>query len=144
MKKLLLSLSISLFTISLITACTSNRPSAKEKLAVYENFLTENKIQSLKKITSFHYQGWRSLDNLHLIISTSPKKSYLVTLTNDCYDLSYATRIAIKQTTSSTLQTRFDSILVPDSPHIKCYIKSLHPLTRVQVEALEKLVKNPS
>jgi len=135
MKKLIFSFIL----ISLLAACASTpRP---DYSALYQNYITENKLESLKRITAFNYRGWRSLDNEHLIINTSPNKPYLVTLISPCLDLRFSHAIAINSQGTSALYTRSDSISVPNYPHQKCFIKTIHPLTKQQADEISKLGK---
>ncbi len=129
-------------TIVVLISCATNYPSTKQKLAIYADFLKLNQIEKQNKITAFRYQDWHSLDNQHLIVNASTNTAYLISLDGSCTDLIYANSIAIKQSTPRNLLPRFDYILVPEVPHQKCFIKSLHRLTNEQVESLEKLVKD--
>lgn len=126
--------------ISLLAACASTPKT--DYAALYKSYIVENKLESLKRITAFNYRGWRSLDNEHLIINASHNKPYLVTLTSPCVDLRFSQAIAINSRGASALYTRSDSISVPNYPHQKCFIKTIHPLTKQQADEIVKLGKN--
>ena len=125
----------------LLSGCNITAVNKAEKAKIYDDFITTNKLTSLKKITSFRLQNYISLDNRHLIISTTPTKSYLISLMSYCTDLQYASRINIKRSIASVLSVKFDAIVVPEIQNEKCYIKSIHQLTNEQVDALSHLVK---
>ncbi len=133
---------ISLLLFLLLSGCNITAVNKAEKAKIYDDFITTNKLTSLKKITSFRLQNFISLDNRHLIISTTPTKSYLISLMSYCTDLQYANHIGIKRSIASVLSVKFDAILVPEIQNEKCYIKSIHQLTNDQVDALSHLVKD--
>lgn len=86
-------------------------------------------------------RGWTPLDNRHLIISSTHRKSYLLTLINYCQDLTTTTGIIPHQTLSNTLDTKFDSIIVLSQRHLKCRIDSIHALDKIQHNELTALKK---
>jgi hypothetical protein len=138
MKKLILAALL----ISFISACASTSLSNKDRLVIIDKYLKDNNITQVKKITSFRFHGWQSIDNHQLIISTSANKRFLITLMNDCHGLNFTHQIIIQPHTSSTLQTRFDYIQVPDLIHFKCFIKSINPLNNKQANELLSLINN--
>ncbi len=138
MKNILITLSI----VGFLSGCATNAPSAEEKAAVYTKFLTTHKLESLKSIRSFRFHGWNSLDNEHLIITTSPSRAYLITLNGYCIDLKYAQHIGIKRTNDYSLDARFDSILVPGISKSRCFIDTIHEISKDQKNEIIKLVKN--
>ena len=81
-------------------------------------------------------RGWQLLTESYLIVSASQQKHYLLELKGFCPDLDYASGILLKQTNSSSLTTRFDSVAALNAPRIKCFIKSIHPITPEQEQAL--------
>ncbi|TQV70949.1 hypothetical protein FLL45_21725 [Aliikangiella marina] len=132
-------LAISMMLVSVLAACASTPP--PDYGALYQNYITKNKLESLKRISAFNYRGWRSLDNEHLIINASHNKPYLITLTSPCFDLRFSHAIAINSRGTSSLYTRSDSITVPNYPQQKCFIKTIHPLTKEQADEIVKLGK---
>jgi len=131
----------------LLGGCATNTGlSNKEKDVVYGEYIQEQKLESLKKIHTFRFHGWQSLTNDYLILSTSPKKKYLVEVKGYCPDLSFAQGILINQAMSSTLTTKFDSISVLGSNsvggyNIKCYIKSIHKVSKEQAKEIAAIGK---
>ena len=105
----------------------------------YKDYVVEHGLESVQKVTAFKYQGWKSLDDRHLVLSTSINRSYLVTLDHFCDGLRNANTIKVNQGMSSRLSTRFDSITVPQSMQSKCTIKEIHVLNKVQNKEINKL-----
>lgn len=132
---------IYLFLSLLLASCSMTAVNKAEKAKIYADFIKTNHLESLKKISSFRFQSFISLDNEHLIISTSPSKSYLIALKSYCTDLIYAQHFAFKQTFPSILSVKFDAIIVPNYENQICYIESIYKLSKKQVAALAHLVK---
>ena len=136
-------LSVSLFFgLSLsIASCANINDSKKDKQLIYQDFITAEKLEPLKKITSFHFYDWRSLDNQNLIISTTGNRPYLLTLSNYCVDLNYANAIIVNST-GSILQAKFDSITPVRHHGGKCLIESIYKISRDQADQLSALRKS--
>jgi hypothetical protein len=131
-------LSTIILMIALLSGCASHRLTSDERETLYADYLAEIKAESLDRITAFRFYGWRELGNRHLILSTSPKKKYFITLRGPCLDLPFATTIGINRTDSS-LSAKFDSIFVPSFPDQRCHIKSIHKITREQADKIDQL-----
>lgn len=85
-------------------------------------------------INSFHV-----IDDKHLTVSTSPRRIYLVTLWNRCFDLKWSHQIAIKSYSSWTCSHSRDTIITEDS---RCFIDEIE---RVESnEAAENIVAERS
>ncbi|MGB0495384.1 MAG: DUF6491 family protein [Kangiellaceae bacterium] len=123
------------------SGCSSLKPNKKE--SIYSQYIKEKKLEPQKRITSFRFHGWRSLDNEHLILNTTFSKPYLIDLAGVCFDLSFSHSIAIHNTGSS-LQAKFDSISVPDNHEFKCRIESIYKITRDQAKELSSLKSKKS
>lgn len=81
-------------------------------------------------IDTFHV-----IDDKHLTVSTSPRRIYLVTLWNRCFDLKWSHQIAIKSYSSWTCSHSRDTIITEDS---RCIIDEIE---RVESnEAAESIV----
>ena len=130
----------------LLSACSSAQNTNGKKEPIYENYINQHPFESLNKITSFRFHGWRSLDNRYLIISTSLSRSYLIKLASHCSGLRFANTILINNDGNS-LHTKFDSIQVAnlDVKHgikEKCLIKSIYQITREQADEISRLGKS--
>ena len=123
---------------ALLNACTTLEQQAEKSL--YDKYIVEKKLEPLKKITSFRFHGWRSLDNEHLILSTSFSKPYLISLSNYCSDLRFAHTIAVENSGPS-LFAKYDTISIPKSMGPKCRIESIYKITREQADELTSLKK---
>ncbi len=136
-------LSISLFFgLSLsIASCANINDSKKDKQLIYQDFITAEKLEPLKKITSFSFHDWRSLDNQNLIISTIGNKPYLLTLSNYCIDLSHANAIRVNHS-GSTLRAKLDSVVPVKHRGARCLIDSIYKISREQANQLTALKKS--
>ena len=129
-----------LFAVLILSSCASNGLTDVERTALYHNYVAENKLEEVKSITSFRFNGWRDLGKEHLIIFSSIRNAYLITLTNRCSDLRYSNTLGINRTGSS-LHAKFDSIFVTSFPEQKCFIKTIHKLTKEQANQMSDLDK---
>ena len=127
-----------LFAILILSSCAGRSLTDVERNELYQNYVIENKLEQLKSITSFRFDGWRELGKEHLIIFTSIRKPYLITLKNRCADLRFSNTLGINKTGNS-LHANFDSIFVLSFPQQKCFIKSIHKLTREQANQMSDL-----
>jgi len=134
--------SILLLTLLSLTSCGLNQPRTAKNKQIIADFEQKHQLILVPKITSFHFQGWQSLDNDHLIISTLRGQSYLLSLHSYCYDLKYSNQIFIKRRVSSVLDTNFDSIIVPNDPGAYCYIDKIQSINAKQIDELSALVKH--
>ena len=132
----------SLFTLIGLMGCSSNsNVNHSKKNQAFRNFLQAENIEKTKKIVSFNFHGWNSLTDEFLIISSSRKRQYLLELNGFCHEIRWAHSILINRTTSSTLQAKFDSISTIESPEMKCFIKTIYPLTPEQKSAIKAMNK---
>ncbi len=130
---------ITLFLLlNFLAGCASHRLTNDERESLYQNYLAEIKAEALDRITAFRFYGWRELGNRHLIISTSYKRNYFITLRGTCIELQYSNTIGINRSDSS-LNAKFDSIFVPSFPEQRCYIKSIHKISREQADRIDEL-----
>ncbi len=126
------------FASLILSSCAGRGLTDVERTALYQNYVSENKLVEVKSITAFRFNGWRELGTEHLIIFTSIRKPYLITLNNRCMDLRYANTLGINKTGNS-LYAKFDSIFVLSFPKQKCFIKTIHKLTREQANQMSDL-----
>ena len=127
---------VSLCAVLGLTGCvTPNGMSNQEKNEAYQAYIESAQLPELDKISAFRFNGWASLSDKHLIIYKTHNKPYLITLNRSCYDLDFATAIKV-HTKGSSLHTKFDAISVPSDIEVKCFIKSIHQLTKEQKQAL--------
>lgn len=138
-----LALLSAVMLVTLVGCAGSPTMSYQEKNAAYEQFISSNKLESLKRINTFRLYSWSSLTNDYLILSTSPRKKYLIEVMGYCPDLGFAQTIRINQSMSSQLSARFDSISVIDgdagSAQIKCHIKTIHKIDKAQAKQINAI-----
>ena len=132
MKNVFFALSVS----ALISACASTSTmTAQEKDTAYLDYIASHQLESVDKVQSFKFNDWQSLSNKHLLVSASLNKKYLIGLKSACTDLKFSNAITVNRTNNSSLITGFDSVTALHAPGVKCFIKSIHPLTKE--EAME-------
>ena len=127
--------------VSLVSACTSkNYLSEEEKATAYQAFIDSESLVEVKKIMGFRYNGWASLGEQHLVLYKNSHSPYLITLKRRCYDLDFTQAIKV-HTTGSVLYAKYDAVSVPDGIEVKCFIDTIHELTKEQKKALFKIGK---
>ena len=136
LKRHLLSKLILASLVLLLASCASIKQASKQP--IYADYISENKLEEVKKITSFRFHGWQSLDNHHLILSASFNRPYLISFKNYCNDLDFTNAIIV-DSSGSSLQAKFDSIIPARHHSTKCYIDSIHKITREQARQLTSL-----
>jgi hypothetical protein len=128
--------------LSLLVGCVTNpNMSLQARDDAYADYIDQQRLISQDKIRTFKYSGWRALSNNYLIISASPSRKYLIEVNGFCSNLYHAQIIGVNQGMSSNLVTRFDSISVPESPGVKCFIKSIYKVNKVQIKEISALGK---
>ena len=133
---------LTMVCLSFLGACVSTGENDSKRFRVYDDYITSHNLISLDKIRTFKFQDWKSLDNKHLILSSSRHKQYLITLVNYCSDLEFTPRIALKQANSHSLSTSFDAVIVPNQAMQECRIKSIHELEKDQEKEVLALDNN--
>jgi len=129
-------------SVLIISACTSTDTlSRKEKDVAYQTYVTDNKLGSVKHISTFSMRNWQSLTNKFLLLSTSHKRQFLLQTKGQCFDLEYAQSLIMHQAVPSRLSINFDAIAIASYPKSKCYIKHIYPITKPQAKALRAIGK---
>ncbi len=130
--------------VFLINGCTSNGQSVNDKKnQAFADYLINQKINAIDRITSFRFHGWSSLTDDFLIISSSPKRKYLLELSGYCGDIRWAHAIILNRSNSSMLHARFDYISTLQSQQMHCTIKTIYPLTKAQLEDIRAINNLP-
>ena len=78
---------------------------------------------------------WEALDERRVVVSTSPKKTYLLTLSHSCHSLPFANHLGVS-TSNNTVYAGFDYITADGQ---RCAIKTINRLSKQQKRALLKL-----
>ncbi|TQV89272.1 DUF6491 family protein [Aliikangiella coralliicola] len=139
-KRLLYRLILLLPLIAGLSACATATMSNAEKSVAYKEYIDKNKLDELNRITAFKFYGWRYLNKEHLILSTALNKPYLITLKNSCIDLHFSNGIGVEPRGNS-LNAKFDSIFPLTFPEQRCFIKSIHKISRQQADELSQIGK---
>jgi hypothetical protein len=131
----------SLLLLTMISVgCATSTMNTKERTEAYVQYIASENLEGIKRISAFRFNGWSSLGEEHLIISTQINKPYLISLRSRCRDLLYANGIQIHNN-GSTLHRRVDAISVidPGNMGFRCFIDNIYLLTKEQKKALQKI-----
>lgn len=129
-----------LFTSVLLSACAHNgAANLQAKNLAYKDYIATNNIENVDKISSFKFRGWNSLTDEFLIISSSPKRQYLIEMSGYCSDIRWTHTLLINRATNSTLHAKFDSLSSIESPQVNCRINTIYPLTQEQVKDIKAI-----
>jgi Family of unknown function (DUF6491) len=125
--------------LSILAACSTN--SSTTNTPTPEQLATEKGYslgESVKRVMNYNLDGWNYINKKALIIHSTPRKDYLITLRENCYDLSSSEVIATTST-ANALQADFDAIIVRqagtslsrnlDNPR-KCYIDKIYVIIK--------------
>ena len=119
----------------LFVGCSSQSFDLTQRAQAYDAFVVEQSLIQVDKIHSFQFEQWTGLGKQHLILYRRFNEPYLIALNKPCFDLNHASVISVNYH-HNTLLAKFDSITVPNEIPVKCYIKSIHPLTKAQKKAI--------
>jgi hypothetical protein len=138
----------------LLTACASSiTMNNDDRSEAYAEYVVTEKLESLDRITSFRFNGFNSLSDENIIISTGVKRAYLITFKSTCFNLRHANFIKVNNSGSS-LRVKFDSISAPQQVGMstidsisatqqtlatKCFIDTIHKLTLEQKKEIQKI-----
>lgn len=122
---------VALIIVMTLVACASNqvRPN-------YKQFVLDQELQSVSRVQQFRFTGWQPLDTDYLILLGIQNRAYLLELMSPCQDLPFAQKIALKQTSRTTLVAKFDKVLVQDQMPESCTIDKIYELSKEQHKAL--------
>jgi len=127
--KMTLSLAALVCGLSACSASPDGELSLDQQL--YKKKYTLGK--TVDRIENYRISGWNSMDDRHVIIHTSPTRSYLVTLSSPCRNLDTAENLAFSTTVGSL--TRHDKLMVRSSAMgytEQCFIDMLQELNKVE------------
>jgi hypothetical protein len=134
---------IILTALILLVSCSSNNSAGlKAKNIAFKDYLTNNNIESVKRVSRFRFRGWTSLTDKFLILSSSHKHKYLVELSGYCSDIRWSHAIILNRFNSASLNALTDSISTVESSQINCRIKTIYPLTQEQLVDI-RAIDNP-
>ena len=129
---------ITMCLATLLSGCSSTRLSESERFEAYENFKAEVPLEQVKRIPHISNSHWTPLGEQHLILYKGANRPYLITLKRRCFNLDTTLGIKINSFGSS-LSAGTDSISVLDGSEIRCFIDTIHKITKEQRKELVKL-----
>lgn len=139
--KKILIISLLSFVAFFVYGCANTQNKGNKSYTPYAEYISNNNLKSVNSINTFKFMGWAELDNKHLIVDSNHKKSYLLKLASYCNDLDITHNIALNQSFSTKLNSKFDSIIVPKNPNFKCAIDEIYPITKEQKQEILDLGK---
>lgn len=125
-----------------LNACTTSNKTSSDRFDIYNSYISQNSLISKSEIYSFKFRSWNPLDNYHLILTSSHRKAYLITLKSYCNDLTFKPQIYFDQAIDNRLSSHFDSVVVPSEFSNKCAIKSIHIIDKIQKKELLDLASS--
>lgn len=131
--KTLIQTVVLVFTV-VLSGCAGNK--AKDARVNYKNFIAQEELETINRITQFRMTHWQSLDDRFFILNASRNRNYLIEVMGFCPDLRYGHTLRLDQSMSSSLQSKFDSVIVDSDPNQKCTIKNMYRLNKNQKDLL--------
>jgi len=127
-----------LVTTAVLSACSGipRRESEQQTLARYQSYAGD-------RVTEFrtfgHFNSWTPIDDHHVMVQTNINEAYLITVFEPCFDLPFATHLAITSRFPNQVQSGFDSIRVGRE---RCRISQIRPVNYKQMRADLKEERN--
>lgn len=132
---------IAILSVLALAACSSKPMNLQEKNDAFRQYISTNNIEDVNKVTSFRFNGWSSLTDEFMLLSSSPRKNYLIELTGFCDDIRWANTIKLNRSSDSSLHARFDSVSTLKNPQLNCRINKIYPITKDQKTAIREIYK---
>ncbi len=127
-RRLQLLLVSTLASLMLAGCSTTGAPEQQDRVAAVLEELNVTQGEPVRSVTEFRIDGWRAIDDRHLILTAGRHDHYLVELAGVCPELRSAFRIGLESRTGSL--TRLDSILVRSMHSLidTCQIREIYRL----------------
>ncbi len=135
-------LTIGLLSAFVMGCSTVPTMSLNDRDVAFSQFVTNENLASVDKITSFKFTKWKSLSDSYLIVTAAHKRDYLINTRDKCYDLNNAKSIQLNLTSDSTINIESDSIST--SGVQRCFIESIYPISNEQSSYLANIGKSNS
>ena len=123
-----------LFFAFALSGCASNKE--KDARVNYQDFVAQEQLVSINRITQFRMTRWQTLDDRFFILNAARNRDYLIEVMGFCPELRYSHTLRLVQSMSSSLQSKFDSVIVGSEPTQKCTIKNIYSLSVEQKSQL--------
>ena len=123
---------IPLLAVLGLAACATNRISDTDRLALYQAHAGE----PVKQIRNYSPMGWDRIDDEHVLLSTRPNETWLMTVSGPCLDWGSSSPVMGLSSTGPYVMAKFDRIVIPGSP-ISCRIEEIRAVDVKAVRAAE-------
>ncbi|WP_286234284.1 DUF6491 family protein [Thalassotalea sediminis] len=127
----------------LLTACANRQDGLALMNKDLRQYITTNEITDVKRVTSFRFHGWNSISDEFLLLSSTPKRKYLIEMSGYCSDIRWAHTISLQRSMDTVLSAKFDTIGIPNKPALNCRIEKIYPITSEQEDALIAIKNAP-
>ena len=117
-------------------ACSSQPPSEEDEF----NY-TFVGLPEVTEIRNYRLSGWQSIDSRSLILSTSPRRSYLLILKRPLSSLTTSEGLLVSST-AGQVKARFDTVSTPRSGLDKVVILRMYQLNGSdEVAQVKKVIR---
>lgn len=117
-------------SVALLAACAGQ--SSKPELSLDEQLQERGYSgkEEIDRISNYRLNGWNLLNQQAIIIRSSPRNHYLITLSRRCQELNSAITIGIDSDAGGV--SRFNKLIVRSAPHMTrdCQIDSIYKLEK--------------
>ena len=114
----------------LLGACATRGPSEVDRLAM----INANAGAPVNQIRYFNAMGWERVDPHHVLLSMSPRETWLLTVSGPCLDWGSGSPVMGLSSNGGFVYAKFDRITTAGSP-VSCRIEEIRP---VDAKALRK------
>ncbi|WP_339673612.1 DUF6491 family protein [Dasania marina] len=125
---------ITLLALFLVSACSTTPPLlalSPEQAAAKRGYAI---VKAVKQVQDYRLSGWSYIDQQNLVMYSSPKRHYLLTLKQRCHDLRSIDNIAL-DTRTGVLMAGLDAIKILPRHGVvlqPCYIEGIYLLEKIK------------
>ncbi|MDH1265081.1 DUF6491 family protein [Pseudomonas sp. GD03944] len=117
---------------TVLSAC-GHSPARDEGLPLDEHLsrLGYRQAEAVESVQRFDIDGWQYLDKQHIVVGHGPGRSYLLTFSRPCRNLSFSNTLGFSTTVG--VLTRLDRVVSTDGSGFPeyCLIETIHRLEKV-------------
>jgi hypothetical protein len=106
---------------------------------VFKNFVVDQDLASLDKITPFTLDRFMPLDDQHIAVIGVNKKSFLFTLSESCKNLRFAKKVSLASSVENAVQVNQAQISRIGEQYSPCTITGIYFMNQVQFDELAYL-----
>ena len=122
-----------MFAILGLVACSTNRISDTDRLAVY----MAHSGAPVKQIRYYHAMGWDRIDGEHVLLEMRPKERWLLKLSGPCLDWGSGSPVLSLSSPTGWVMAKFDRVHIHGS-QVTCRIEEIRPVDARAVRAAEE------